>query len=105
MGKKTQKVDNFNAKISLAMKSGKFCLGFNQAMGTLRAGRAKVIVVASNCHPVKKAELEYYCMLSKTPLHHYNGTNLDLGTACAKQFRTTVLAVTAVGDSDIAKTQ
>jgi large subunit ribosomal protein L30e len=104
MGKKSSRsADSFNAKISLAMKSGKFCLGFNQAMGTLRAGRSKVIVVASNCHPVKKAELEYYCMLSKTPMHHYNGTNLDLGTACGKQFRTTVLSVTDVGDSDIAK--
>lgn len=104
MGKKSKsKVDNFNSKISLVMKSGKYCLGFNQAMGSLRVGRAKVIVVANNCHPVRKAELEYYCMLSKTPIHHYNGSNLDLGTACGKHFRTTCLAVTDAGDSDIAK--
>jgi large subunit ribosomal protein L30e len=103
MGKKSKsKVDNFNNKISLVIKSGKYVLGFSQAMGTLRAGRSKVVVVSNNCHPVRKAEIEYYAMLSKTPVHHYNGSNLDLGTACGKHFRATVLSVTDAGDSDIA---
>ena len=105
MGKKSKsKVDNFNSKISLVMKSGKYVLGFNQAMGSLRAGRAKVVVVANNCHPVRKAELEYYCMLSKTPIHHYNGSNSDLGTACGKYFRVSVISITDPGDSDIVRT-
>jgi ribosomal protein L30E len=61
MAKKVSKskVDTINSKIQLVMKSGKYCLGFNQVMGTLRAGRSKLIVISNNCHPVRKAELEY----------------------------------------------
>ena len=103
MAKKVSKskVDTINSKIQLVMKSGKYCLGFNQVMGTLRAGRSKLIVISNNCHPVRKAELEYYAMLSKTPVHYCSGSNLDLGTACGKHFRATVLSVTDAGDSDI----
>ena len=40
-------------------------------------------------------------MLSKTGVHHYNGSNIDLGTACGKLFRVCTLSVTDPGDSDI----
>ena len=40
-------------------------------------------------------------MLSKTGVHHYNGTNQDLGTACGKYFRVSTLAIEDPGDSDI----
>jgi len=52
---------------------------------------------------VRKSELEYYAMLSKTGVHHYAGNNVDLGTACGKYFRVCVLAITDAGDSDILK--
>ena len=40
-------------------------------------------------------------MLAKTGVHHYNGTNIDLGTACGKYYRVTTLSITDPGDSDI----
>ena len=40
-------------------------------------------------------------MLSKTGVHHYMGNNVELGTACGKLHRVSVLASTAAGDSDI----
>lgn len=46
------------------------------------------MVIISNTTPkVTKSEIEYYAMLSGTGVYHYNGTNLDLGTACGKYFR------------------
>ena len=99
--KSKAKVDTINSKIQLVMKSGKYSLGFGQTLSTLRQGRAKLIVIANNCQPIRKAELEYYAMLSKTPVHHYSGNNIDLGTACGRQFGSSVLSVTDVGDSDI----
>ena len=38
---------------------------------------------------------------SKTGVHHYTGNNVDLGTACGKLHRVSVLTVTDPGDSDI----
>ncbi|CRK25545.1 hypothetical protein BN1723_018256 [Verticillium longisporum] len=40
-------------------------------------------------------------MLSKAPVHHFTGTNIELGTACGKLFRVGVMAITDAGDSDI----
>ena len=30
------------------------------------------------------SEIEYYAMLAKGGVHHYNGNNVDLGIACGK---------------------
>ncbi|KAF9938462.1 60S ribosomal protein L30 [Modicella reniformis] len=51
--------------------------------------------------PLRKSEIEYYAMFSKTSVHHYAGTNVELGTACRKYFRVGVLSITDPGDSDI----
>ena len=66
---------------------------------------AKLIIIAGNCPPLRKSEIEYYAMLSKTGVHHYNGNNIDLGTACGKLFCTSVLSITDAGDSDILTAQ
>ena len=36
-------------------------------------------------------------MLAKTGVHHYNGNNIELGTACGKYFRCCVLSITDPG--------
>lgn len=48
---------------------------------------AKLVLIAGNCPPLRKSELEYYAMLSKTTVHHFSGTNVTLGTAAGKLFR------------------
>lgn len=50
---------------------------------------------------MKKSEIEYYSMLAKTGVHHYSGTNSDLGTACGKYFRASCITIIDAGDSDI----
>lgn len=53
------------------------------------------------CVCYRKSEIEYYAMLAKTGVHHYTGNNIELGTACGKYFRVSVLSITDPGDSDI----
>jgi ribosomal protein L30E len=62
------------------MKSGKTELGYKSTLKTLRQGKAWLVIIASNCPPLKKSEIEYYAMLAKTGVHHYTGNNIDLGT-------------------------
>ena len=69
----------------------------------LRVFAAKLILISSNCPPLRKSEIEYYAMLAKTSVHHYSGNNITLGTACGKMYRTSVLSITDIGDSDILK--
>ncbi|KAJ3023354.1 60S ribosomal protein L30 [Thoreauomyces humboldtii] len=93
--------ETINSRLALVMKSGKYLLGYKSTLKTLRQGKSKLIIVAGNCPPLRKSELEYYAMLSKTGVHHYTGNNIDLGTACGKYFRVGVLSIIDAGDSDI----
>jgi large subunit ribosomal protein L30e len=40
-------------------------------------------------------------MLAKVTVHHFQGGNNELGTACGKLFRVGVLTILDAGDSDI----
>jgi hypothetical protein len=44
---------------------------------------AKLVIVSSNCPPVRKSEIEYYAMLSKTGVHHYSGSEWHAAGAAA----------------------
>merc|ERR1712224_398469 len=90
-----------HAKLQLVLKSGKSTFGYNSAIKSLRLGNSKLIIISNNCPPVRKSELEYYAMLSKTGVHHFNGNNVDLGTVCGKFFRICSMSITDPGDSDI----
>lgn len=93
--------ENINARLQLVMKSGKYQFGYNQALKILRNGKAKLVIIANNIPPLRKSEIEYYGMLSKTGVHHFNGGNIELGTACGKYFRVGCLTITDQGDSDL----
>ncbi|KAJ3257094.1 60S ribosomal protein L30 [Terramyces sp. JEL0728] len=104
--KKVKKsVDNINSRLSLVMKSGKTTLGYKSTLKTLRNGKSKLVILSGNCPPLRKSEIEYYAMLAKTGVHHYAGSNIELGTACGKYFRVGVLSILDQGDSDIVSPQ
>ena len=101
-GKKSKKVvESINSKIQLVMKSGKTSLGYKTTLKALRSTKAKLVIISSNTPPLRKSEVEYYAMLAKCQVHHYNGNNSDLGTACGKFFRVSIATITDPGDSDI----
>ena len=94
-------MEGINTRLALVMKSGKYTLGYRSTLKTLRQGKAKLVIIATNTPQLRKSEIEYYAMLAKTGVHHYTGNNIELGTACGKYFRVSVLSITDPGDSDI----
>ncbi|CUM56865.1 unnamed protein product [Debaryomyces tyrocola] len=98
---KSKSSDNINAKLGLVIKSGKYTLGYKSAVKSLRTGKAKLIIIAGNTPVLRKSELEYYAMLSKTQVYYFQGGNNELGTVCGKLFRVGTLAILDAGDSDI----
>ena len=102
--KKSKKsVENLNSRLQLVMKSGKVALGYKTSLKTLRSNKSKLVLLANNTPPLRKSEVEYYAMLSKCQVIHYNGSNVDLGTACGKYFKVSMLTVIDPGDSDIVR--
>jgi len=104
MAKKSKDGSSINSRLALVIKSGKYNLGYKESIKQLRGGKAKLIILANNTPQLRRSEIEYYAMLAKTGVHHYNGSNIELGTACGKYFRVGCLTVTDPGDSDIIKT-
>ncbi|XP_054707440.1 60S ribosomal protein L30-like [Uloborus diversus] len=102
--KQKKAMESINSRLALVMKSGKYVLGNKQTLKALRQGKAKLVIIANNTPPLKKSEIEYYAMLAKTGVHHYSGSNIELGTACGKYFRVCALSITDPGDSDIIRT-
>ena len=97
--KKAKKTaDSINSRLALVMKSGKgepqscfsilgstsdslspaVTLGYKSTLKCLRSGKAKLVIIAGNTPPLRKSELEYYSMLSKTNVHHFAGNNVSL---------------------------
>jgi len=104
VSKKQKKAqEGINSRLALVMKSGKYSLGYKSTLKTLRAGKAKMVLISNNAPALRKSEIEYYSMLAKCAVYHYNGNNIDLGTACGKYFRVSCLSITNPGDSDIIK--
>lgn len=93
--------ENISQKLALVVKSGKYSLGYKSTVKALRQGKAKLIIIAANTPVLRKSELEYYAMLSKTKVYYFQGGNNELGTAVGKLFRVGVLTVLDAGDSDI----
>ncbi|KAJ2800046.1 60S ribosomal protein L30, partial [Coemansia helicoidea] len=97
--------ESINSRLALVMKSGKTSLGYKSTLKTLRSGKAKLVIISNNTPPLRKSEIEYYAMLAKTSVHHYNGNNVNLGTACGRYYRVGTLSILDAGDSDILKAE
>jgi large subunit ribosomal protein L30e len=96
--------ETVTSRLALVMKSGKSTLGYKSSLKTIRRGKAKLVILAANVPPLRKSEIEYYAYLSKTRVYHFKGSNSDLGTACGKFFRVSMLSVVDQGDSDLLST-
>ncbi|EZF97699.1 60S ribosomal protein, partial [Trichophyton rubrum MR1459] len=77
MAKAKKTTDTLSSRLALVMKSGKVTMGSKSTLKTLRSGKAKLILIAGNCPPLRKSELEYYAMLAKVPVHHFHGNNVS----------------------------
>ena len=101
VNKKKANEVNINSKLKLVIQSGKYKIGYRNTIRSLRNGQAKLILISSNCPAIRRTELEYYAVLAKSDVHHYEGNNVELGTACAKLFPVSAMIISDPGDSDI----
>jgi len=90
-----------NKAIFAAVKTGKITLGSRRTIDAARTGKAKLIIIASNCPSPVRRDIEYYARLSNIPVYIYNSSNIDLGIACRKPFTVTAMAIKEPGDSEV----
>lgn len=89
--------------IATTVKTGKVLFGANKAVESAKLGRAKLIVLASNCPRNIVEDIMNFSRFSNVPVVIYKGTSIDLGAVCGKPFMVSALTVREPGDSDILK--
>jgi large subunit ribosomal protein L30e len=89
--------------IASAVKTGKVSYGANAALLNAKTGKAKMIVLASNCPEDIRNDVESYGKLSKVPVLNYRGASMDLANVCGKLFIISALSIREPGDSEILK--
>ncbi len=89
--------------IASAVKTGKVSFGANSALLNAKTGKAKMILLASNCPKNLKDDIEYYAKLSKVPVLNYKGSSMDLANVCGQLFIISALSIREPGDSEILK--
>jgi large subunit ribosomal protein L30e len=99
--KKKNTNETVGNKLKLVIKSGILSVGYNSTNKSVKEGKCKLIIIANNCPPTRRLELEYLAMLNKTSIHHFYGNNVELGIACGKFFGCSVVGIIEAGDSDI----
>jgi large subunit ribosomal protein L30e len=87
--------------IATTVKTGKVQFGAGNAVKSAKLGRAKLILVASNCPKNTLDDIMYYAKLSDVPVAIYKGSSIDLGVTCGKSFMVSALTVREPGDSEI----
>ena len=94
-------VETIANNLRLIVKSGRYAMGYKSTLKILREGTCKFVIIAENCPPTRRLEIEYYAMLSKCPVHHFYGNNIDLGIACGKSFNCSCLGILDLGDAEL----
>lgn len=89
--------------LASAVKTGKVSFGSNVALQNAKTGKAKMIVLASNCPQYIKEQIEYYGGISKVPVITYKGTSMDLAEISGKPFIISAISIKETGDSEILK--
>jgi large subunit ribosomal protein L30e len=87
--------------IATAVKTGKVSFGANTAIQSAKNGKAKLIVLASNCPKQIKEQINYYGEISKIPIINYQGDTMDMAAVCNKLFVISALTIRETGDSEI----
>jgi large subunit ribosomal protein L30e len=89
--------------IASAVKTGKVAFGTSTAVQSAKTGKAKMIILASNCPKDIKEDIEQYSKLSRVPVISYKGASMDLAEVCKKPFIISALTIRETGDSEILK--
>ena len=88
---------DINKSLRLAIGSGEVHVGSKQACKSVESGKAKLVIIASNC-PEDAAEA---ARSGKSAVHSFKGNNSVLGAACGKPFPISMVAILKEGKSDV----
>ena len=87
--------------LEVISRTGKLILGFRQSYLSILHRRSKLIILANNCPPNLRREIEVACKMSDVPLLEVDISSKELGYIAGKPFSASVISVIEPGSSNI----
>jgi len=94
-------MSSLNDELKRSISTGKVSLGSRSVLREVGLGRAKLVVIASNCPEDLRAEITKLANLSKIPVIRHPKNAVDLGILCGKPFIVSTMVIKDTGDSKI----
>lgn len=94
---KKERENQLTVAVRLAVESGKVEFGGRAAS----AAKAKLFIIAGNAPDAIRREVEYHAKKSSIPVLPFEGSSMELGSACGRPFPVSVLSVYDEGSSNI----
>jgi len=94
---------DLNKQLKILVKTGKVDFGSRRTLEVARAGRAKLVILASNCPAYLRERISESARISGVRMIDYPGTSIDLAVACERLHAVAAMAVREQGDSEILK--
>lgn len=91
----------FSHAVRQCVDSGKVEFGSNTGIKRALSGKAKLVVIASNCPSEVREDVLRFCKLSGIANAVFEGTSVELGTVVGRPHPVSVLTVYDVGNSNV----
>jgi large subunit ribosomal protein L30e len=88
-------------ELRMTISTGKVYLGSKMALREMRRGRAKMVIISSNCPEEIREKVESYGKLASIRVITHPKDSLDLGVLCGKPFPVSAIVINDPGDSKI----
>lgn len=100
--KKVKKEKPMATALYLLVESGKIEFGGRRGLkNAAGGGKIKAFVIAKNAPKELRDDITKYCKINNTRLMEFDGSTMELGSACGKPYPISVLSIFDVGTSNI----
>ncbi len=87
--------------INMAMSTGKVKMGYKEVSKNVLNGKLKATILSNNLPSNYKEELTRNCELSEIPIIHYDKSGRELGIACGRPHKVSMIGIINPGNSKI----
>lgn len=87
--------------LHLLVESGRVEFGGRRGFKNTTGGKVKAIVVSKNAPKEMKENIIKYCKIGNLPVIDFEGSSIELGSACGKPFPVSVISIFDQGSSNI----
>lgn len=102
MARRQNKGDKIATALPLAIKTGKYIIGFNKVVKSVIMKQVKCLVISSNFPSNKRKLLEYYSVLAGgIPIVFHEANNNELGNIIEKGHRIGCISILDQGEADL----